>query len=429
VGWRVSKEDFMKGISFINDLKLRGGYGELGSLGNVVNYPDNANNLYGFGKGTSFYDINGTSTSTILGLRKTQNGNPATTWETDKSTNIGLDATIMNNTLDFSIDWYKKSISGFLFQQTQLAINGDPASPYINAGNIQNTGIDFSATYHGHISDFKYNLTLNLSHYKNIVESLAHGTPYLDVNSAGSTRLQNFVRLQPGQPVGEMFGYQEIGLYQSAAEVSSSPGYAGAAPGLLKYRDVNGDGKIDANDRTFIGNPNPNITGGFTINAQYKGFDLNAFFYGVSGNKVANYVKYWTDFPQVFDGGVAANVVTDSWKPGADNSHATIPMLTRQANLGNTAAFTSYYIESGSFLKLKSLQVGYNFPAQGLKKYGIAKFRLFLLGNNLFTITKYSGLDPELINSNLNDNTSFGIDFGNYPSSEKRYTIGAQITF
>lgn len=429
IGWRVSKEDFMKSITWIDDLKLRGGYGSLGSLGNVPNLPGNAYDLYGYAAGNSFYDINGTSTSSQLGLYKTQIGNANTTWETDKTSNIGLDATLFHNKVDFSVDVYKKTITGLLFQNSFLAPFGDPSAPFVNAGNLQNTGIDFNITYRGNIQDLKYTFNLNMSHYSNLVKALAKGTAYIDENSSGSTRLQNFVRLQPGEPVGEFFGYQSIGLYQSAADVSGSPGYPGAAPGLLKYKDINGDGKIDANDRTFIGNPNPKFTGGFTMNLVYKNFDLNAFFYGVYGNKVVNYVKYWTDFPQVFDGGVAADVVTNSWKPGADNSHATIPILTRQANLGNTAAFTSYYVENGSFLRLKSLQIGYTIPSDELKRFGIAKFRIFVLGNNLFTVTKYDGLDPELQNSDLNNNTSFGVDFGNYPSNEKRYSVGVQVTF
>jgi TonB-linked SusC/RagA family outer membrane protein len=431
LGWRVSKEDFMKGISWLDDLKLRGGYGEAGSFGNVPNQPYNAYNLYASNPGNSYYDINGTSTSSVAGDYKSQLGNLNTTWETDKTANIGLDATILHNALDFTIDVYRKTITGLLFQPFNLAPFGDPSPPYINTGDLQNTGIDFNIDYKNNIGDLKYKLGLNLSHYSNVVKSLPVGTPYLDINSAGSTRLQNFVRLEPGEPVGEFFGYQETGLYQSAADVANSPGYAGAAPGLEKFKDVNGDGKIDANDRTFIGNPNPKITGGFNINLSYKNFDLNAFFYGVAGNKVANYVKYWTDFPQVFDGNVSANILTDSWNPaaGANNSGATIPVLTRQANLGNTAAFTSYYIESGSFLKLKSLQIGYTIPASQIKSLGITRLRVYLLGNNLFTITKYDGLDPELQNSNLNDNTSFGIDFGNYPSNEKRYTVGLSATF
>ena len=431
VAWRISKEDFMKGISWVNDLKLRGSYGELGSLNGVSGQPYNAYDLYAANPSNSYYDINGKSISSVLGTYKSQLGNKNTTWETDKDFNIGLDASIVNK-IDFSIDVYKKTVSGLLFNPSNLAVFNDSAAPYVNTGNLENKGIDFNINYHDHAGDFKYSVNLNLSHYTNMVKSLP--VPYLDINSGGSTRLQNFVRLQPGEPVGEFFGYQMTGLYQSAADVANSPGYQGAAPGLEKFKDVNPDGKIDANDRTFIGNPNPSLTGGLALNGSYKGFDFNAFFYGVTGNKIANYVKYWTDFPQVFDGNVSANIVTNSWKPGADNSHATIPELSRTANLGNTAAFTSYYLESGAFLKLKSLQIGYSIPADQLKRFGISKFRIYVAGNNIFTITKYDGLDPELPPSNLNnsasgDNTSFGIDFGNYPANEKRYTVGVQVTF
>jgi TonB-linked SusC/RagA family outer membrane protein len=433
VGWRFSKEDFMKGLTWLNDGKLRGSYGSTGSLNGVNLAANNQFNLYSTDASRSFYDITGSSTSSQLGIFKSQVGNTSTTWETDKIADIGIDVSLFNH-FDLTFDWYKKTITGLLFRPTPFAVANDATAPYVNSGNLRNTGFDFNLAYHGNIDDLKFTLALNGGHYTNEVVSFPKGLLYRDINSGGSTRLQNFVRLQPGEPVGEFFGYQEIGLYQSASDVANSPGYAGAKEGLIKYKDVNGDGKIDANDRTFIGNPNPKFTGGFNLNAAYKGFDLNAFFYGVYGNKVANYIKYWTDFPQVFDGNVSADIISNSYHIGGDNSHATIPILTRQANLGNTAAFTSYYLENGSFLKLKSLQIGYTIPAESIKKIGISKLRIFVLGNNLFTITKYDGLDPELPPSTLNnnsngDNTSFGIDFGNYPSNEKRYTIGVQATF
>jgi len=437
LGWRVSQEGFLKEVTWLNDLKLRGGYGSLGSLSGVSTQPYNASNLYASNGGNSFYDINGTGNSSQLGTYASQLGNKRTTWETDKELNVGLDASLFNH-VDFSIEYYKKTTTGLLFRPQLLPTQTFASAPYVNAGNIQNTGIDFNGNYHASINDFRFNIGINLTHYKNIVKSLDASIPYLDVNSGnggnGSTRLANFVRLQPGQPLGEMFGYQVLGLYKDAAEVANNPAYPGAKPGLFKLKDVNGDGKIDANDRTFIGNPNPKLTGGLNLSASYKGFDLNAFFYGVYGNKVANYVKYWTDFPQVFDGNVSADILTNSWHQDADNSHAKIPILSRQASLGNTGAFNSFYLEDGSFLKLKSLQIGYSIPATVLKNYGISRFRIYVLANNLFTITKYTGLDPELPPSTLNngaqgDNTSFGIDFGNYPANEKRYSIGVQVTF
>ncbi|MFI5139343.1 MAG: SusC/RagA family TonB-linked outer membrane protein [Sphingobacteriales bacterium] len=425
--WRISKEDFLKGVSWLSDLKLRAGYGVIGSLSDVILHPNNAFNLFATDPGSSYYDINGTSTSTVLGIYNSQLGNTKTTWQNDKEADFGFDASLLNNSIDFSFDYFKKTIAGLIFQPVPLAYTAPPTQPFKNAGNIENTGFEFNIGYHGNISDFKYKVDLNVSHYTNKVASLP--SAYYDEYSSGSSRLQNFTRLQAGQPVGEFFGLQEIGLYQNAADVANNPGYAGAVPGLIKYKDVNGDGKIDLNDRTFIGNPNPKLTGGFNLNVSYKNFDLNTNLYFVYGNKVANYTKYWTDFPQVFDGNVSANVITDSWQPGADNSHATIPILTRAANLGNVGAFTSYYLEDGSFLKMKTLQIGYNIPAAELKRIGISRFRIYLMGNNLFTLTKYTGMDPELQNSDLGNNTSFGIDFGNYPSNQKRYTVGAQVTF
>ena len=428
VAWRLSKEDFLKGVSWLNDAKLRVGYGALGSLSGVQTQANNAYDLYAANPGGSYYDINGTSNSTILGTQKSQIGNLSTTWETDKVSDVGLDFSIFNK-IDVSVDYFKKTVSNLLFKKTLSPQDGGASAPYVNAGDLQNTGFDFNINFHDNIGDFKYSIGLNATHYANLVKALPKGTAYLDINSSGSTRLQNFVRLQPGQPVGEFFGYKEVGLYKDAADVSGSPGYQGAKPGLLKFADVNGDGKIDANDRTFIGNPNPSIYGGLNLTGSYKGFDFAAFFYGVAGNDVVNYTKYWTDFPQVFDGNVSANIITDSWHPGADNSKATIPVLTRQASLGNTANFSSYYIESGSYLRLKSLQIGYTVPSATLKTIGIDKLRIYILGNNLFTATGYSGMDPELQNSNLGANTSFGIDFGNYPSNQKRYSVGVQATF
>lgn len=433
LGWRLSQESFMKSLTWLNDLKLRAGYGTLGSLSGVNTQPNNAFNLYGSTGGNSFYDINGTGSSSVLGTYASQLGNTRTSWETDKELNLGIDATLLNH-IDFSLEYYKKTVTGLLFKPQLLAHETFASAPYVNAGNIQNTGIDFSANYHGNINEFRFNVGINLSHYNNLVKSLDASIPYLDENSDGSTRIANFSRLQPGQPLGEFYGYQVLGLYKDAADVASGAQYSGAKPGFFKLKDVNGDKKIDANDRTFIGNPNPKLTGGLNLSAGYKNFDLTAFLYGVYGNKVANYTKYWTDFPQVFDGNVSADILAKSWHAGADNSHATIPVLSRQASLGNTAAFNSFYLENGSFLRLKSLQVGYTMPASMLKNSGISKVRIYVLVNNLFTITKYSGLDPELQNSALynssrGDNTSFGIDFGNYPADEKRYSLGLQVTF
>ncbi|PWK80518.1 TonB-linked SusC/RagA family outer membrane protein [Mucilaginibacter oryzae] len=433
-GWRISKESFMKNISWLNDMKIRASYGSLGSLAGVETQLSNAYTLFAQSYGNSNYDITGTGNKTVPGIYRKQLGNPATSWETDKIKNIGFDATLLNNKLDFSFEYFEKSVTGLLF------LSGDPKyslapldvekRPYINGGNIKNKGFEIVTSYHGNVgSDLKFDLSLNLSHYSNKVTDL-NGQKYLDKNSAGSTRIQNFVRLQPGQPVGEFYGYKVIGLYRDAADIAASPTDGNAKPGLFKYADVNGDGKIDVNDKTFIGNPNPKFTGGFTMNLSYKNFDLNAFLYGSFGGKIFNYIKYWTYFPQVFTGNVSADILGPKvWKPGADNSQATIPVLTRTANADNTGEPNSWYVESGTYVRLKSLTLGYTIPNSKIKALGIKRLRFYLLANNLFTITKYTGLDPELQPSNLTDNTSFGIDFGNYPAGQKIYNIGVNASF
>jgi TonB-linked SusC/RagA family outer membrane protein len=427
-GWRVSQESFMKDISWLNDLKIRGGWGKLGSLQNVG--ITNISNLYNANAQNSYYDINGTGNSAVLGTYASSLGNANTTWEEDKVTNIGFDATLLNNKLEVGFELYKKDISGLLFGAAAYNPVGGATPPVINAGNISNKGLDFNITYHGSVGrDFKFDLTGNLTSYKSRVVSLPPGIKYLDPNSAGSTRIGNFTRLQPGQPLGEFYGYVVTGLIQSQAEATQllAIGQTGAEPGLFKYKDVNGDGKITQDDRTFFGNPNPKFTYGFTLNANYKNFDLNAFFYGSKGNQNINYVKYWTDFPQVFKGNVSKGIIANSWTP--TNQNATIPVLTAAANFSNTAVFNSYYMESGSYLRLKTLTLGYSIPGVQLKKVGLSRLRVYVQAVNLFTITKYKGLDPEIQPSALGDNSNFGIDFGNYPANQKTYLLGVQATF
>jgi len=425
-GWRISQESFMKNISWLNDLKLRGGWGKLGSLSNIG--ITNITNLYSAGPQNSYYDITGSGNSAVLGTYAASLGNTGTTWEEDKVTNAGFDATLLNNRLEIGFELYKKEISGLLFQNPAYNPLGGAAPAYSNSGNISNKGLDFNITYHGNVGkDFKFDLSGNLTSYKSRVVALPPGIKYQDRGSSGSGRIGSFTRLQPGQPMGEFFGYEVVGLFRDAADVTASPTQESAAPGLFKYKDVNGDGKINSDDRTFFGNPNPNFTYGFTLNAFYKNFDLNAFFYGSQGNKNINYIKYWTDFPQVFKGNVSAGIIANSWTP--TNQNATIPVLTSAANFSNTAVFNSYYMESGSYLRLKTLTLGYSLPSVDLKKIGLSKLRVYVQALNLFTITKYKGLDPEIQPSALGDNSNFGIDFGNYPANQKTYLLGVQATF
>lgn len=446
-GWRISQEDFFKGITFINDLKIRGGWGKLGSISNIP--ATNSYTLYSSGAGYSYYPIDGSATGAAMGFYPSQLGNTATTWEQDIISNIGLDATLFHNKLSLSAEYYKKQISGLLFRKISLLGNysGPASEPFVNFGNIENHGLDFNATYHAKVGkDFNLDVTGNLTSYKSKVVSLPAGYKYVDQSSTsgGSTRIGAFSRTQPGQPVGEFFGYEVLGLFQSADDVTKSPTQDHAAAGRFKYKDVNADGKIDDQDRTWIGNPNPSFTYGLTINANYKNFDFSVFFYGSQGNKNVNYVKYWTDFPGVFAGGVSKNAVYNSAQivnaagqpttvtdPAAHvaNPGATVPALEKDANFSNTTVFNSYYVEDASFLKCRSLMLGYTLPVSPLKRIGVDKFRIYVQGSNLFTVTKYTGLDPELQPSDFNNNSNFGIDFGNYPANQKTFLVGINASF
>ncbi len=444
-GWRISQESFFKPVTFINDLKFRGGWGKLGSINNIGG--TNAYTLYASGAGYSYYSIDGNPNGASQGFYQSQFGNPETTWEQDIITNIGFDATVLRNKLSLSVEWYKKKISGLLFRKQSLIGNyaGGATQPIINSGDIQNAGLDMSATYHAKVgSDFRLDLTANVTTYKSKIVSLPPGYKYQDNNSSGSTRIGAFTRSQPGQPIGEFFGYKVIGIFQDAADVAKSPKQDGANPGRFKFLDVNGDGVVNDQDRTWIGNPNPDFTYGFTINAGYKNFDFSIFLYGSQGNKVVNYVKYWTNFPQVFRGGIskdalyksailvnAAGQPTTVNDPSAhvSNPGATVPVLETNGNFSNSGKFNSFYVEDGSFLKCRSLLLGYTLPVSPLKKIGIDKLRIYIQGSNLFTITKYTGLDPELQQSDLNNNSNFGIDLGNYPSNQKMYLFGINASF
>ncbi len=432
LAWRIQQEDFLKNVSWLNDLKIRGSYGEAGNNGNIGG--SNAYSSYNSGQGASYYGIGGGINSITQGFYQQQNGNPKVTWETDKITNIGFDASLFNH-LDLTVEWYKKAVSGLLFTLPLPATVGGANPPVVNVGDIENKGFDISATYHDRLSkDLSFSITANITTYKNTITKESGTSNFFDT---GSSRDNPIVRDQVGQPVGEFFGLQTAGIYQSDAAAKTGATYSGAAAGSFIYKDVNGDGKIDLTDRTFIGNPNPDFTYGLNANLTYKHFDLSVVFYGSQGNQDFNYVKYWTDFYSTFQGGknldlynkaavVQGGVVTN---PGA-----TLPAASYSQAFGSSTV-SSFYVENGSFLKCRVLQVGYTFSPELLKAIGFDKLHVYVQGTNLFTITKYTGLDPELVPSLANQgngstaSAAFGIDYGAYPANQKQFIAGVNLTF
>ncbi|HEX3933136.1 MAG TPA: SusC/RagA family TonB-linked outer membrane protein, partial [Puia sp.] len=436
-GWRISQENFMKNIDWINDLKIRGGWGKSGSLSDIN--PTNPYTLYGQQINQSYYDINGTSTTPVGGVYTSQYGNPNTTWEKDILTNVGIDATLFHNKIDLSVEWYKKQVDGLLFQPVEPGTTGAPAIPFGNSGDVQNRGIDASVTYHGSAvnNTLKFDITGTFTSYQNKVVSLPAGTLYFNEPTGAQTITS---RIQPGHPLGEFYGYKVTGLFQNWSDVYKSPAQSDAAPGRFKYADVNHDGQITSDDQTFFGNPNPKFTAGLNISVAYKNWDLYTFFYTSIGAKILNNVKSSTDFPQTFGNQVSKQIALHSATlvnaAGAPtnfmdstahvaNPAATSPLLEQSANFSNTAVFNSYIMESGSFLRCRNLTIGYNITSDGIKNLHIDRIRVYAQALNLFTITNYSGLDPEL---NPGTNASFGIDGGVYPNNQKQYNLGVSMT-
>jgi TonB-dependent starch-binding outer membrane protein SusC len=434
LGWRISQEDFLKSVAWINDLKLRGSYGSTGSNANVTG--TNAFNTYNYGFGSSSYPSSGGLNNLQTGYALTGIGNPKTTWETDKIFNIGLDASLFNH-LDMSVEYYKKSISGLLFPLALPSTAGGATSPTVNVGNVQNKGFDISLTYHDNIGkDFKFSITANITSYKNTITRL-NNTQNFDI--FGGSRIGSFVREQVGQPIGEFFGYQVKGIYQNPAQVSALPGYSGAAPGAYIYQDINHDGKVDADDRTFIGNPNPDFTYGVNLNLSYKAFDFSMVLYGSHGNKDFNYIKYWTDTYHSFPGGknidlLNKSAIVDAATNTVTNPSAALPALAYANTMGSTIP-SSFYVESGAFLKCRVASLGYNFDPDMLKSIGVTKLHVYFQITNLFTITKYTGLDPELVPSlqntgnTGNQSASTGVDWGAYPNNQRTFLVGLNMTF
>lgn len=432
LAWRASEESFLKEVSWINNLKIRGSYGEAGNNGNIGG--NNAYSSFASGAGTSYYGINGSLNSIQQGFYNNQLGNQKTTWETDKITNVGFDATIFKN-FDLTFEWYKKKISGLLFQDAGASnLVGGANLPQINIGDVQNTGVDIAAAYHAKVGkDFTFSIGTNITAYKSLITSIP-GSGYFDF---GYSRDNDIVRNEIGHPIGAFFGYQTMGLYQSDVDAGKGATYAGAKAGSFIYKDVNGDGKIDANDRTWIGNPNPKFTYGVNLNAAYKRFDFAMVLYGSYGNKDFNYVRYWTDFYSTFQGGKSLDMFNKAAivvNGVVTNPGATVPAASFAQAMGSST-ISSYYVENGSFLKCRVASLGYTIDPGLIKTIGIDKIHVYFQVTNLFTITKYTGLDPELVPSLSNNGTgtnasaAFGIDYGAYPNNQRQYIFGANITF
>ncbi len=411
---------------YISDIKFRIGYGETGNQ-------QIPNNRY----------------SALLGQQNSGLGagflpsnfpNPNLTWESLKQTDIGLDFSILNSRLTFTLDYYNKKSSGFLYQipwpdylTGGTSQYGGIDAPYSNIGEVQNRGYDIAINYNTkNTGNFSWSSSFVFSHYKNEVLSLVEGLPLTeDVNTNGYLPVV-VTNTLVGQPIGMFYGYQTAGLFTNLSDLNSAPSQfgqtVGTAPGQtylgdVRYVDVNGDGVVDSRDKTVIGNPHPDFTFGFTNNFKYKNFDLSVFLQGSVGNDIMNLTRRnGTSNSMLYQ-----NQLVDAlnfWTPTNTNTDIPRPINgTSNYNL----EISDRYIEDGSYVRIQNVTLGYTLPENLISKLRFKRVKIYGSAQNLFTFTKYSGYDPEIGSFNQNVLLS-GVDNGRYPSP-RTYSLGVNLEF
>lgn len=413
--WAISQEDFMAGTgNWLDLLKLRVGWGMSGNERMPGGFY-NSFSTYRSDAYRSSYALDGSNTGAISGFMPSALGNQDVTWETTKTLNIGLDGTFLDNRLSASVDIWQRKTSDMLYRLPLPQVMGDATPPYINIAEMVNKGLDFELGYANTVMDgqLRYSVKATISSYKNEVTKL--GGEEDDYFTGQFERQKEYTRVAVGHAFPEFFGYEVAGIFQTEAEAAAWPTAIGATgtynqPGHFKFVDQTGDGIITAADRTFIGSPHPDFTGGLNFDLGYGNFDLNMFFYGSYGNEMVNYVARWIDYGQ-FNGGLSKDALYNSWGSPylSNNADARLPKLD-YSDISQEPS--SAFVEDGSFLRLKTLRLGYQVPQNLINRAQIKNLGLYVQVTNLFTLTKYGGLDPELNSSGV----SMGLDRGAWPT-------------
>ena len=428
LGWRLSRESFLANSSTFTNMMLRFGWGITGNqsipAGRIVAQ-------FGGDRGDTFYDITGSGGSIRPGFKVTALGNPNLKWEEQHSINVGLDLEFLQSKGTFSVDVYQRNTNDLLFAPRQPATGGSAAPPIVNIGKMRNNGIDFSLGYRGQFgSSTLWSLTFNGSHYKNKIVRIDNVQP--EFQGPISLREQNPVINRLNEAIGSFYGLVADGYYLDSAD--AAPYFSsGARAGRIRFKDLNNDGLINGADRAIIGSPHPDFTGGLDLSVRHGSFDFSATLFGTFGNEIFNSQMYWYVF-RYFDTNVRADLLANSVVLDAGgavtNPGAKYPRVDGSDVFSRQ--FSSYWVEDGSYVRLRTLQVGYNLPPAMIR--WIPAARIYLQAENLFTITGYSGLDPALpaasvFNAVGDIRDQFrGVDQGTYPSN-RTFTIGISTTF
>ncbi|MDO4958776.1 MAG: TonB-dependent receptor [Prevotellaceae bacterium] len=403
LGWRITQEDFMKSTSsWLDDMKIRYSWGQTGNqeISNIARYTlfqsVVTTGLWGSGAAGTAYDITGVNGGYSLnnGYIRQQRGNEDIKWETTAQHNFGIDFAIMRNEIYGSFDWFHKSTKDILLFMNAVGAMGEGASQWINAGEMKNTGMEFTVGYRHKLDNgFSWDISGNIGSYSNEITKLP-----ATVASKGDFG-GNGIKSVVGHPMGAQVGYIYDGIFKSQEEVANHATQEGAGVGRIRYKDINHDGKITEDDRDWIYDPTPSFTWGLNIYLQYKDWDLTMFWQGVQGVDVNCFdYKKRTDFWANSDINVPylnkGHRVLDAWSPS--NTGSDIPMLTTADN-NKEGALSSYYIENGSYAKLRNIQIGYNAPKAFVQKLKVERLRTFISAQNLLTIKagKFTGVDPE----------------------------------
>ena len=421
-GWNAHNEKWVQEhLPDFSKLRLRASYGQLGNqeipdygfvsiIGNLYNYP--------FGQ--TPVSNPGSTIST--------RGNPKVKWESSTQADVGIDMGIWKDKLNLSVDYFIKTTSDMLIPIPLPLIGGSAKPPYLNAGEVKNTGFEMELNYRNNAREFKYDVDVNFAILSNKVISLSSGQP---IAGGRIDNNYNATLTTVGHPIGSFYLFEQEGVFQSAADVFGHA-YQGKnlQPGDIKFKDQNGDGIIDENDRTFLGSAIPKYTYGLTANCEYKNFDLSVFFQGQNGNKIYSQVNMDIEgFYRAFN--VTQRVYDERWR-GEGTSNA-MPRVTFKGASNNKYP-SSRFLEDGSYVRLKNLQFGYTVPEKIVSKLHVKSLRFYVTGQNLWTWTNYTGLDPEMhISDNVKRDTyggdvAAGIDWGTYPSAQS-YVFGVNLNF
>lgn len=431
VGWNVHNEAFMENRpDWFNSLKLRASWGKNGNdrIGQFLytSLMDGGQNYY-FGGGYQVNQGDPTKIGEISGIMQYGSSpgyipNPDVKWEESAQTDIGFEARFLNNALTFGFDYFKKKTIDMLMYQPIPAYVGLGA-PIANVGDMENWGLEFEAGWKQRIGDFGYSISANASYLKNTLINLGNATGEQIYESMGATGVGSYVKGMNGEVFPYFYGFKTDGIFQNQAEVDAYVNADGqklqssARPGDVRFVDLNGDGVITDDDKTKIGKGMPDWTYGFTFGADWKGIDLNLFFQGSIGNDIFDYSQRG-DIPAMN----RPSWILNRWHGEGTSNH--IPRMTA-ANPNSNWRSSDLYIKDGSFMRLKTAQVGYTLPQRVTQKVSVQRLRVYISAENLLTFTKYDGFDPELASGGY---TTIGVDRGIYPQA-RTISLGANISF